>query len=92
MHEPLKNRTYLGKELFLNFLGADFLAPKSGDQREKQPVLGPGCILNTVSYTSIHSFLYIYPIVYNKCTFEKKKFHFFDLTQFLRILGLYKKS
>ena len=39
MHEPLENRTYIGKKLF-NFLGADFLAPKSGHQREKQPVLG----------------------------------------------------
>ena len=39
MHEPLENRTYIGKKLF-NFLGADFLAPKNGHQREKQPVLG----------------------------------------------------
>ena len=41
MHESLKNRTYLGKKQFFNFLGADFVAPKSGHQREKQPVLGP---------------------------------------------------
>ena len=44
-HEPLKNRTYLGKKLFFNFLGADFLAPKSGHRREEQPVLGLGNIL-----------------------------------------------
>ena len=41
MHEPLKNRTYLGKKLFLNFLGDDFLATKSSHRRGKQPVLGP---------------------------------------------------
>ena len=35
MHEPLKNI------IFLNFLGANFLAPKSGHQQEKQPLLGP---------------------------------------------------
>ena len=34
-----KNITILEKKNF-NFLGADFLAPKSKDQREKQPVLG----------------------------------------------------
>ena len=42
MHEPLKNRTFQGKKLLFNFLGAHFLAPKSGHRREKQPVLGPG--------------------------------------------------
>ena len=41
--EPLKNRTYLRKKLFFNFLGADFLAPKTGHRREKQPVLEPVC-------------------------------------------------
>ena len=41
VHELLKNRTYLGEKLFFNFLGADFLAPKSGHRREKRPVLGP---------------------------------------------------
>ena len=30
------------KNLFFNFWGADFLVPKSGRRREKQPVLGPG--------------------------------------------------
>ena len=40
--EPLKNKTYLGKELFSNFWGTNFLVPKSGRRREKQPVLGPG--------------------------------------------------
>ena len=31
----------LEKKCFFNFLGADFLAPKSGHRREKQqPVLG----------------------------------------------------
>ena len=41
MHELLKSRTYLGEKLFFNFLGTDFLAPKSGHRREKRPVLGP---------------------------------------------------
>ena len=41
MHKPLKNRTYLGKKMFLNFFGADFVASKSGHQHEKQPLLGP---------------------------------------------------
>ena len=41
MHEPLKNKIYIGKKLFFNFLGANFLIPKSGHQLEKQPVLGP---------------------------------------------------
>ena len=42
MHETLKNRNYFGKKkLLYNFLGADFLSPKSGHRREKQPVLGP---------------------------------------------------
>ena len=27
---------------FFYFFGADFVAPKSGHRREKQPVLGPG--------------------------------------------------
>ena len=40
MHEPLKNRTYVEKKLFFNFLVRDFLMPKSSHQREKQPVLG----------------------------------------------------
>ena len=44
MYEPLKNRTYLGKNrielIFFHFLGADFVASKSGHRREKQPVLG----------------------------------------------------
>ena len=39
VHEPLKKRTYLGKKNFFNFLGADFLMPKS--QHEKQHVWGP---------------------------------------------------
>ena len=30
------------KNLFFNFLDADFLVPKSGHRREKQPVLGTG--------------------------------------------------
>ena len=37
MHEPLKNIMYIGKKLFFNFLGANFVAPKSGHQL----VLGP---------------------------------------------------
>ena len=41
MHEPLKNSTYLAQKLFFNFLGFDFLAPKSSHRCEKQPVLGP---------------------------------------------------
>ena len=41
MHEPLKNITYIRKKLFFKFLGANFLAPKSSQQIEKQPVLGP---------------------------------------------------
>ena len=32
----------LEKNCFFSFLGADFLAPKSGQRLEKQPVLGPG--------------------------------------------------
>ena len=36
----LKNRICVGNKLFLNFLVTDFAAPKSGDQGEKQPVLG----------------------------------------------------
>ena len=43
VHEPLKDRTFYGKKnLFFNFWGVDFLVPKSGGRREKQPVLGPG--------------------------------------------------
>ena len=42
MHEPLKNRTYLGKKVVFNFLGVNFVDPKSGHQHEKQHVLGPG--------------------------------------------------
>ena len=41
MHEPLKNRTYLGKKKF-NFLGADFLTLKAVTNVKKQPVLGLG--------------------------------------------------
>ena len=33
-HEPLKNITYLEKKMFFIFLGADFLAPKSGHGHE----------------------------------------------------------
>ena len=33
----------LEKKLFFNFLGTDFLAPKSAHGREKQPLLGPAC-------------------------------------------------
>ena len=46
MHGPFKNRTYLGKKLFFNFLGANFLAPKSSHRHEKQLVLGPDPIKN----------------------------------------------
>ena len=45
MHEPLKNRTHLGKKLFFSVLGADFLTLNSGHQREKQLVLGVGFIM-----------------------------------------------
>ena len=41
MHKHLKNRTYIGKKLFFDFLGTDFVAPKSGQRREKHPVLWP---------------------------------------------------
>ena len=41
VHEPLKNITYIRKKLFFNILGTNFFAPKSGQQLEKQPVLGP---------------------------------------------------
>ena len=47
---PLKNRTYFGKKLFFNDLGADFVKPKSGHQHEKQPVLGP-----VIMYKNIRS-------------------------------------
>ena len=33
VHEPFKNRTCLGKKLFFNFLGTDFVVPKSGTYR-----------------------------------------------------------
>ena len=42
MHETLKNRTYLGKKMFFNFLGINFVVPKSSHGREKQPALGLG--------------------------------------------------
>ena len=45
MHKPLKNRTYLGKQMFFNLLGTNFLVPNSGHQREKQPVSGPAWYL-----------------------------------------------
>ena len=38
-YESLKGRTYLGKKNVFNFLDGDFLEPKSGHRREKQPVL-----------------------------------------------------
>ena len=38
LHEPLNNRTYLGKKLFF-FLFVFFNFLKSGHRREKQPVL-----------------------------------------------------
>ena len=41
MHEPLKNITYIGKKKIFKFFAADFLAPKSGHQLEKLPLLGP---------------------------------------------------
>ena len=41
MHELLKSITYLVKKVFFNFLGANFLSPKSCHQLGKQPVLGP---------------------------------------------------
>ena len=44
MHEPLKNRIYIGKKFSFNFLGSDFVAPKSGHRREKQTVLEPELI------------------------------------------------
>ena len=44
MYEPLRNRTFLVKKI--NFLGADFLAPKIGHHCVKKPILGPvRCIL-----------------------------------------------
>ena len=39
---PIKYKTYLGKKLFSNFWGTNFLVPKNGRRREKQPVLAPG--------------------------------------------------
>ena len=51
MHEPLKNITYLGKKLLFNFLGTDYLAPKSGHRSKKQPVLGPDITFPTVKGT-----------------------------------------
>ena len=38
--EPLRNRTYLGKELYLNFFGCRF-SLTHGHRHEKQVVLGP---------------------------------------------------
>ena len=35
VHEPLKNRIYLGKKLFFNFLHTDFLLPKTSYWLEK---------------------------------------------------------
>ena len=32
------------KKIFFNFLGTNFFAPKSGQRREKWPVLQPACI------------------------------------------------
>ena len=46
--EPLKNRTYLGKKLFFNFLGADFLLPIRGHNVKNSLIYGrdsPGGIL-----------------------------------------------
>ena len=40
---PLRNRTYLGKTLFFNFSGANFVTLKNGHRCEKQPVLGSDC-------------------------------------------------
>ena len=37
MHEPLNNITYAGKKMSFNFLGANFVVPKSG---HKQSALG----------------------------------------------------
>ena len=39
------------KMFFKNFLGTDFVAPKSGHRREKQPVVGPDnyCCTNFVT-------------------------------------------
>ena len=33
---------YVGKKIFFNFLGVDFVAPKSGHRCEKQHVIGLG--------------------------------------------------
>ena len=38
--ESLKKRTFLGKKMFFNFLGANFLVPKSGHRCERQSVFG----------------------------------------------------
>ena len=37
VHKPSKNRTYVAKK---KFFGANFVAPKSSHQCEKQPTLG----------------------------------------------------
>ena len=39
------------KKLFFNFLDTDFLMPKIGHQREKQPLLGP-------VYVYMHKYIY----------------------------------
>ena len=53
MHEPLKNRTYLEKKIIFQFLGAGFVAPKSGQRREKQRVLEPA-LLPAREYSKIY--------------------------------------
>ena len=49
MHEPLKYRTYLGKN-------RTFLAPKSGPNREKQSILGPAHI--SKFWKNLEKFIY----------------------------------
>ena len=53
MHKLLKNGTYLGKKLFFNFFDADFIAPTSGHECEKQPVLEPDSIFLVGCFQSI---------------------------------------
>ena len=53
MHKLLKNGTYLGKKLFFNFFEADFIAPKSSHEREKQPVLEPDSMFLVGCFQSI---------------------------------------
>ena len=59
MHEPFKNETYHGKNVFLISLGNDFVAAKSGRRRKKHPVLGPDnyCCTNFVIRNVMCSFL-----------------------------------